>query len=86
MTLKLPLLLACALLASCAHQQTVTDSVDLEVADIVSRDRNQLAGIRAARASAAVVLKSEYLDRQTLDAMLADVRAHHVTEREAREI
>ena len=35
-------------------------------------------------AIAAVAFKGEYLDRQALDAMLADVRAH-VAEREAGE-
>jgi len=85
MTLKLPLLLACALLASCAHGQTVSASGDIATgtaADIVLLRRNPLADIRATRAIAAVAFKGEY--PQTLDAMLADVRPH-VAECEARE-
>lgn len=87
MTLKLPLLLACALLSSCAHGQTVSASSDIATGtatDIVLLHRNPLADIRGTRAIAAVAFKGEYLDRQALDAMLADVRAH-VAEREAGE-
>ncbi|GAB3089230.1 amidohydrolase family protein [Lysobacter terrae] len=61
------------------------DSADIaagKVADILLLDRNPLQDIRATRAIHAVVLKGDYLDRNTLDAMLAAVR-DRVAAREA---